>query len=133
MMTAVAVDCLFVHGIHRRLCPPGIHFRQGSAFVRPDTHAAYAIIPPITFTFEATAPMAACVPKLKVEADTISLPSDGIFRLDDAVEYDQTSQVAMQIFLATLLHRMPSACLASLTAAQRHQINGLARRAESAT
>eukprot|EP00965_Chrysotila_dentata_P079342 2616123-Pleurochrysis_carterae.AAC.1 len=80
---------------------------------------------------DATAPISQCTPRLTVTADIIALPSDGVFRLDGDVEYDEQSQLAMQIFLATLLRRMPEASYAKLSRLQQHQVEGLARSDEA--
>eukprot|EP00965_Chrysotila_dentata_P203748 6181926-Pleurochrysis_carterae.AAC.1 len=129
LLTTVAVDTLFLRGIHHTLRVSGT-LRQGPAYIRSDTKAAFAIVPPVEFVLTATAPIYACVPKLKVSADTICLPTDGVFRFNNSIEYDDQSQIAFKIFLATLLHRMPAPWLSThLSQAQRHQVQGLARHA----
>eukprot|EP00965_Chrysotila_dentata_P067628 2238065-Pleurochrysis_carterae.AAC.1 len=77
-----------------------------------------------------TNPVVASIPKLTVEADTIVLPNNGIFRFNGCIEYDEQSQLAMQTFLATVLHRMPESWVGSLSREQLHQVQGLARHAE---
>eukprot|EP00965_Chrysotila_dentata_P214015 6187982-Pleurochrysis_carterae.AAC.2 len=129
LMTGTAVDTLFVRGMNRKLnpMPKGTVSRQGPAFLRRDNGAVVTIIPPITFTFDASNPLPGCNAKMTVLADSLALPTDGVFRFDDSVEYDEDSQLAMRIFLATVMHRMPSAWQDLFSRAQRHQVDGLAR------
>eukprot|EP00965_Chrysotila_dentata_P198061 6178568-Pleurochrysis_carterae.AAC.2 len=101
LLTATAVDTHFVHGTHRLMYPTNCPMRQGSALIRADSRIAISLIPPIVFNIDGTNPLNACLAKMTVFADSIALPTDGVFRFDDSIEYDEQSKLAMRIYLAT--------------------------------